>query len=365
MELLVRYDSINNLCPSDVFNDYLLELSTCQVLDIESVYCDIKDITSTTTIETVPPSHSSISRRRMQEDRLGFDIYIFMQISMEDENSLNDIIDRFINKADFPYQIDEKWKQNANHHEINVGDVLTISTGSETITPSPTDQDGVLTTFPGLIFNRSGDPFIEDVVTKAEDGPINVLEAMIIVVVSAAVLLLCLVFGVKCYNKNKKTYDTVDDPYAEGRSDNETDTQNILEQHGHSQSKRQLFENMNQNSERRQQSPQQDIRRIDQNGDEAENALSNVVQEEEEKVGMKQQHYIVEVDEKAPEDSLQKLLAMNGYAEFEDSDIREDQIALPLTPGNQTNAYHTRQDSGEWVLQKGPVISQIQTKKVK
>ena len=56
---------------------------------------------------------------------------------------------------------------------------------------------------------------------------------------------------------------------------------------------------------------------------------------------------------------------MNGYAEFEDSDIRDSQIAMPSTPGGTLqNGYHTRQDLEEWVFQKGPVISQYSQKKL-
>lgn len=286
---------------------------------------------------------------------------------MENENSLNDIIDRFIKSDDFPYQIDEKWKQNANHRDLIVGDVLTILTESEmiTTTPSPTEPDDVNSTFPGPVFTRTGDPFIEDFEPQSNIGQLTLTEALLIVVGVAAGLAVVLCCVCKYYRNNRKPqYAADDDPFTEGKSDNENDndneTQNVLEQHGHSESKRLLFENMNQQRENREQ-----MRRIDPNVDEVESALPHAVQEEEEKVPTKQ-HHIVEVNENEVEDSLQKLLSMNGYAEFEDSDIRDSQIALPLSPGGTLqNGYHTAQDSREWAFQKGPVISQIQTKKVK
>ena len=350
---MVRYDSINELCPSDIFNDYILELSTCQVLDIESVYCDIKDITSTTTIQTVSGGTASISRRRrqlLQQESQGFDIYVLMQIFTEDDITLTNIIDRYlINSQDFAYQVDGRWKKNAVDKQLSVGKVMAILTGSDTTTttPSPTFVSDILSTIPEFRFTQTGDEFIAGV-EEIPRSQLTLTEGVLVVVGSCIVLCFCIICLCTWANscKEKDPLAPEDGSYDEGNGD----TNNMNNNYG----------NQNRNGA---------IRQINDNADEAENVLLEAVEEDEQKAPV-QQHVIVEVDEKQqqqqePEDSIQKVLSMNGYAEFEDSDVRGSQIALPLTPAGMQTHQYPRQQTRDFALQKGPVISQIQTKKVK
>merc|ERR1719242_2678879 len=114
LELIVQYDSINNICPSTHFEQYTLEQTVCSILDLNSTHCDVEDITSISTLydhtiaTTTQPSQRRLIRSVSGINGLGFEIYILMVIYAKDVTSLQ-LIEDHINQPDFASTIDTQW----------------------------------------------------------------------------------------------------------------------------------------------------------------------------------------------------------------------------------------------------------------
>eukprot|EP01084_Bolivina_argentea_P089623 161676_1 len=217
VELRIEYDNVHDLCPTDdSFGDYFLELSTCQVLDIESTFCEIVSIT---TIQTLPTDINSGNVRRLIDNVIDeFAIFIAMDISADNINDFSDI-ERQINDNSFAGAVNQKWQINSAN---TARKITQIWTEEDIITPSPVEQFTIAPSTTTTDYT-GGDEFgVQDETV----GKIGKPTAIGMVIGISIVLVFCACLCVQCRNKKYKDKSPQESDMTEGITDAETNEDN-------------------------------------------------------------------------------------------------------------------------------------------
>ena len=137
VEFAVRYEAMQELCPSPRYDTWLVELSACQVLDRESTYCDVTDITSLSTIRQQEEADSNAPARRRLASEAGFDIYLVMDLSAHDHEDLKSISDYVMLYDQFAHDVQERWRNNGEAQGVSIGRILSVVSEHDIPTLAP------------------------------------------------------------------------------------------------------------------------------------------------------------------------------------------------------------------------------------